>query len=150
MKQFLILFFVGLTFAVSAQQVDYNDNGKYIAKGYDVVAYFSGKAIAGNIKYAHLHNGTKFKFANQANLDTFKSNPKKYIPEYGGYCAYAMGKTGDKVSINPKSFEIRDEKLYLFYCSFGVNTLKKWNKENPTFLKAKADKNWMETKLKQP
>ena len=64
MKQFLILFFVGLTFAVSAQQIDYNDNGKYIAKGYDVVAYFSSKSIVGNTKYVHSYNGTKFKLSN--------------------------------------------------------------------------------------
>ena len=56
MRQFLILFFVGLTFAVSAQQIDYNDNGKYIAKGYDVVAYFSGKTIAGVLESAKKQN----------------------------------------------------------------------------------------------
>lgn len=93
MKQFLILFFVGLTFAVSAQQIDYNDNGKYIAKGYDVVAYFSSKSIVGNTKYVHSYNGTKFKLSNQANLNKFKSNPKKYVPQYGGYCSYVTDVT---------------------------------------------------------
>ena len=150
MKQFLILFFVGLTFAVSAQQIDYNDNGKYIAKGYDVVAYFSGKTIAGNSRYIHSYNGTKFKFSNQTNLSKFKSNPKKHIPQYGGYCAYAMGKKGEKVSINPKTFEIRNGKLYLFYNSYGTNTLTKWKKGNPTSLKAKADENWIKLKFQKP
>ena len=149
MKQFLILFFIGLTFVVSAQQVDYNDNGKYIAKGYDVVAYFSGKALIGDTKHEHSHNGTKFKFANQANLDTFKSNPEKYIPQYGGFCAYALGAKNIKKTVDPESFEIRDGKLYLFYTYIFGNKLDDWKEGDTNKLKKQADKNWEKLKTKK-
>jgi len=77
-----------------------------------------------------------------SNLEIFKLDPAKYTPQYGGYCAYAIGKTGEKVSINPKTFEIRDGKLYLFYNAWGVNTLALWSKEGAQDLKRKADENW--------
>ena len=42
-----------------------------------------------------------------------------------------------------KTYKILDGKLYLFYNQYGVNTLKKWNKEE-TNLKQAADKYWSE------
>ena len=72
----------------------------------------------------------------------FKGNPKKYIPQYGGYCAYAVAEKSDKVSINPKTFEIINDKLYLFYNAWGTNTLELWRKRNVKDLLEKADNNW--------
>jgi hypothetical protein len=53
-----------------------------------------------------------------------------------------MGVDGKKVSINPKTFEIRDGKLYLFYNAWGTNTLKSWLKEDTKKLQQTADANW--------
>ena len=83
---------------------------------------------------------------NISDLDTFKSAPNKYIPAYGGYCAYALGAKGERVAINPETFEIRDGKLYLFYNSWGINTFKMWQEGGAEQLKAKADKNWIKIK----
>jgi hypothetical protein len=55
----------------------------------------------------------------------------------------------DKVGIDPETFEIIDDKLYLFYNAWGTNTLELWQKENPKTLKEKADKNWEQLKLKK-
>jgi hypothetical protein len=66
-----------------------------------------------------------------------------YEPQYGGWCAFAMGDSGDKVSISPSTFKIIDGKLYLFYNSFFNNTLKTWNK-NQKDLNKKATINWKE------
>ena len=71
-----------------------------------------------------------------------------YIPQYGGYCAYAVAESSKKVNIDPETFEIRDGKLYLFYNSWGNNTLKKWNKKNVKGLQKKADLNWEVIKFK--
>ena len=71
------------------------------------------------------------------------------MPEYGGYCAYAVGLKSEKVDINPETFEIRDGKLYLFYDSWGINTLTMWNEKGAQELKEKADKNWEKIKIKE-
>ncbi len=125
------------------QQAMCNINSKGIAiEGYDVVSYFNNKALKGKSKYTCTYRGVKYQFATKENLKKFKSNPTNYLPQYGGWCAYAMGTTGEKVKMDPKVFEIRDNKLYLFYTSFFTNTYKKWIDENPKKLKEKANKNW--------
>ena len=136
----IAILFISLT--AFSQKENYNTKKGAVANGYDVVAYFSNKAVKGSKKLSYTYDDVTFRFSTQENLNTFKSNPAKYIPQYGGYCAYAIGVKGEKVGINPKTFEIRDDKLYLFYNSWGTNTLKLWLDENPEELKMKADKNW--------
>lgn len=110
-------------------------------EGYDPVSYFEGKPQKGEEMYMTTYDGVKYWFSSQAHLKTFKENPEQYIPQYGGWCAYAMGKDGSKVSVNPETFKIVDGKLYLFYNKFLTNTLNDWN-ENEDQLKEQADKNW--------
>lgn len=125
-----------------AQNIDYNTKDGFIAKGYDVVAYFNDEAKEGLDTFTTTYKGIKFKFSSKINQDAFIKNPEKYIPQYGGYCAYAIAENAKKVDINPKTFEVRDGKLYLFYNSWGNNTLKKWLKKDVKGLQTKADSNW--------
>ena len=120
----------------------YNVKKGVIAKGYDVVEYFNNKAIEGSKKFKVEHEGVTYLFSSQKNANTFKGSPDQYVPQYGGWCAYALGAKGKKVSIDPETFEIRDGKLYLFYNSWGNNTLKSWVKQGPEKLRDSADKNW--------
>ncbi|MDX6745616.1 YHS domain-containing (seleno)protein [Polaribacter sp. PL03] len=138
-KAFTVLF---LTISATFFAQDYNLKKGYVAEGYDVVSYFENKAIEGNKDFSFNYDGVKFKFSSKENLETFKKSPKKYIPAYGGFCAYAIGAKSKKVSIDPKTFEIRDGKLYLFYNSWGTNTLELWEQEGAEQLRIKADKNW--------
>ncbi len=138
----LIFIFLFTTTSSFCQTQDYNIKKGYVANGYDVVAYFENKTTEGNKEFTAEFEDVKYKFSSQKNLTTFNQNPKKYIPQYGGYCAYAVAIKSDKVSINPKTFEIRNGKLYLFYNAWGTNTLKSWQKENAEILIKKADKNW--------
>lgn len=140
----IIILFTAIT--ISAQSTSYNIQKDYVAKGYDVVSYFDNNAEKGNKKYTAKHDGVKFKFTSKENLDKFNSDPEYYIPQYGGYCAYAIGKNGDKVKINPETFEIRDGKLYLFYNTIFANTLEKWLEEGAEKLKKDADENWASIK----
>jgi len=123
------------------------DDGVAI-KGYDPVAYFtSGKAEKGKSSFSTLYKGVNYHFANAADLNSFQANPEKYEPQYGGWCAYAMGHDGSKVEVDPETFKIINGKLFLFYNRFFNNTLKVWNQDEPK-LHTQADANWQKL-LKQ-
>ena len=117
------------------------DDGVAIS-GYDPVAYFKkGKAVKGGKEFAVFAQGVTYYFSSVENKEEFKKNPGKYEPQYGGWCAYAMGKDGSKVEIDPGTFKIIDGKLYLYYNRFFNNTLRSWNKDESN-LKSRADMNW--------
>lgn len=144
---FLLILISANSFAQNdAKRIDqYNLENKVAIQGYDPVAYFTqGKAIKGKKELATSYQGVIYKFLSGENKETFLKNPSKYEPQYGGWCAYAMGSAGEKVEINPETFKIIDGKLYLFYNAYFNNTLKSWNKDE-TNLKAKADNNWKKT-----
>lgn len=145
------IFFLALTAFVNlySQNVDYNQKQGYIAGGYDVVSYFNNDPQKGNEEFTIVHDNAKFRFKSQENLAAFQANPEKYIPQYGGWCAYAMAKGGKKVTVNPKTYEIRDGKLYLFYNKRFNNTLKSWIKEKPSALIPKADMSWKKIRYKR-
>jgi YHS domain-containing protein len=116
------------------------ENGVAI-EGYDPVSYFSNKPQKGKKEFTFTHEGIVYQFANNNNLAAFKKNPENYEPQYGGWCAYAMGSRGEKVEVDPQTFKILNGKLYLFYHTFFSNTLTDWNKDENS-LKSKADNNW--------
>ncbi len=110
-------------------------------QGYDPVSYFTNKkAEEGKASISSNQNGIVYHFVNESNKKAFEANPSKYEPQYGGYCAYAMA-DGDKVKIDPKTFKIIDDKLYLFYNFKSTNTLSLWN-ANEKSLFRKAEKEW--------
>jgi YHS domain-containing protein len=112
-------------------------------QGYDPVAYFTAKkATKGTAQFMTTHKGVTYRFASAANRDLFLKSPAMYEPAYGGWCAYAMGDSGEKVEIDPETFEVREGRLYLFYNRLFTNTLPKWQKNEPT-LQRKADQSWM-------
>ena len=127
----------------SAKRIsNYNLEKKVAIQGYDPVAYFvQKKAVKGKSTLASTYDGVVYYFSSQANKDLFLKNPSSYEPQYGGWCAFAMGDYGEKVEVDPDTFKILDGKLYLFYNAYFNNTLKSWNKDE-TNLKKKADTNW--------
>jgi YHS domain-containing protein len=144
----LIALLVATLTGVYAQQANIRTKQFNIEKsglaieGYDPVAYFaSNKAMEGNKDITTVYGGVTYRFASVQNRDLFKANPAKYEPQYGGWCAYAMGAKGEKVEVDPETFKIVDGKLYLFYNKYFNNTLKTWNKDE-THLKANADQSW--------
>jgi len=117
-----------------------NKNGIAI-DGYDVVSYFEGSATKGNKKFASSYEGTDFWFSSNTHLKSFEENPEKYLPQYGGYCAFAIADYAEKVKIDPKTYKVTDGKLYLFYNFNFQNTLVPWEKNEKELIK-KADSNW--------
>ncbi len=154
MKLILLLLIsttIGLSFGKVSAQTDlrkrnFNTEKNGLAiQGYDPVAYFeSNKAIEGKSSINFLVDGITYYFSTPQNKELFRANPSKYEPQYGGWCAYAMGSNGEKVEIDPSTFKVINGKLYLFYHTWVNNTLTKWNKEEPS-LKNKADNNWTKT-----
>ena len=110
-------------------------------EGYDPVSYFDNRPEEGKESLRYAYRGITYQFISQANLDRFKSQPDKFEPAYGGWCAYAMGKTGEKVKVDPETYKILNGKLFLFYNFWGNNTLSDWNKDEQR-LKTMGDANW--------
>lgn len=149
---FVLLMMVGFISATANAQDQaalrkkhFNLDDNVAINGYDPVAYFkSKKAVKGKKDLALSHQGVVYYFSSVENKEEFKKNPAQYEPQYGGWCAYAMGDSGEKVSIDPETFKVLDGKLYLFYNKFFNNTLKSWNKDEAK-LKKSADANWSKT-----
>jgi len=138
----LVAAFTGNAQTAAERKAQYNLSDGLAIQGYDPVSYFTkGKAEKGKAEWAVAYLGVTYHFASKENKDAFLKNPSGYEPQYGGWCAFAMGDYGKKVKIDPETFKILDGKLYLFYNAFFNNTLKSWNKDEKN-LKEKADKNW--------
>ena len=127
----------------------HNINEKNIAlSGYDPVSYFTQKTpTKGSAKFAATWEGVIYHFTSAKNRAVFEESPAQYVPQYGGWCAYAMAKN-KTVEINPKAFRIENNKLYLFYKTRWVDTHNKWG-ENTEELRVKADINWQNRRSKE-
>jgi len=141
----LILTLMGSTMKTNAQSIYHNEENVAI-NGYDLVSYFTdSKAVKGNSKYTANHNGSIFYFSSLDHKKAFKKNPSKYIPQFDGYCAYAVAAMNKKVPTNPETFKIVDGKLYLFFNDLyegkSFNTIEPWNADESNLLNT-ANGNW--------
>jgi len=109
--------------------------------GFDPICYFTGSPKNGAKNLSYIYTGVTYYFSSAANRELFKKSTAKFEPAYGGWCAYAMVESGEKVEADPETYKIVEGKLYLFYNSFFNNTLPKWNMDEKN-LKAKAERNW--------
>lgn len=106
--------------------------------GYDTVAYFTeNQAVKGSKQFKTEYKGATWRFKNADNLATFKANPEKYAPQYGGYCAWAVA-NNDTAKGDPHQWTIHSGKLYLNY---DAEIQSRWLKDKEGFINA-ADKNW--------
>ncbi len=119
-------------------------NSRLAIEGYDPVAYFpegGGSPAKGDKRFEATEKGVTYRFASQANVDLFRANPGKYEPAHGGWCTYAMGADGSKVEVDPKSFLVTDNRLFLFYKGLFNDTRSSFLKDQAA-LTTKADANW--------
>ncbi len=114
--------------------------------GYDPVAYFTdGKPMKGSGYHVAEFEGVTYAFSSKENKQTFEANPEKYIPAYGGYCAYGVA-VGKKFVSDPEAWKIVDGTLYL---NLDKDIQNKWLEDVPGFIK-KSEANWKEIKDKAP
>ncbi|EAR14600.1 hypothetical protein RB2501_00951 [Robiginitalea biformata HTCC2501] len=110
-------------------------------QGYDLVSYTRGTPVRGTPEFSHDYQGVRFLFTTERNMHLFQAMPEQYIPAYGGWCAYAMGKSGDRVAVDPETYKMVDGRLMLFNRTRLNNPLKKWNRDEERLLR-QADANW--------
>lgn len=144
MKKVILFLFLLVPFSLLAEDDFYQKSGTAI-KGYDVVAYFTdNQAIAGGEDISYEYGGVNWWFSSAENLALFQASPEKYLPQYGGWCAYAMAVSGNKVPIKPSEFLVTDGKLYL---NFNRRISRKFQGNLANYITA-ADKHWLEIQAK--
>jgi YHS domain-containing protein len=136
----LALFIIMALSCVKSSQVEpVNVDAEGVAiKGYDPVAYhLEGRPVPGSKEFEYAWMGAKWRFSSAENRGLFESDPEKYAPRYGGYCAYAVsqGKTAD---IDPGAWSIIEGRLYL---NLNKEVQELWSKDPRGYIE-KADRNW--------
>ena len=112
------------------------------AKGYDVVSYVEqNQATKGSESISATHAGAKYYFVSVAHKNKFLAKPQAYLPQYGGWCAWAVAEKEAKVDIDPTSFKVTDGKLFLFYKGVIGDVKPLWIKDEAALYK-KAEANW--------
>ena len=95
------------------QLINADANGKIALQGYDPVGFHTvGKAIKGNPTIAVEFGGYKYLFSSEGNKEIFEEEAVKYLPAYGGYCAYGLG-LGVLFPVEIDTWEIIDGRLVL-------------------------------------
>jgi YHS domain-containing protein len=117
--------------------VNLNDKG-VIIEGYDPVAYFTdNKPVQGTQQFKTEFEGATYWFASAEHADLFKKEPKKYTPQYGAFCGYAMS-LGKLRPVDPNIYQIEDGRLILQHTQEAYRLFNK----DLTGNTAKADKYW--------
>jgi YHS domain-containing protein len=85
------------------------------AGGYDVVAYQTQEAaVRGDEAITARYEGVTYRFSSEANKGAFEADPARYVPQYGGYCAWAVSQ-GYTAHGDPEAWSVVDDRLYLNY-----------------------------------
>ena len=98
----------------SMNVVSEGGDSNLMLRGNDPVAYFAaGRPLPGRIDIKVEHRGLTYRFASDENRRQFITNPERYVPRFGGFCAQAMA-YAVPAPVDAGTFKIIDGKLYLF------------------------------------
>ena len=146
-----LLFASGVTYVQAGMQKTNSAHNTGVAnsivgvQGYDLVSYRnSEKPLRGNGNHIAEHHGITYQFVNEENKEAFAKNPHKYLPAYGGYCAYGVA-VGKKFVGDPDVWKIVDSRLYL---NLDNKIQGIWNKDISGNIQ-KAESNWTQIKNKK-
>lgn len=111
-------------------------------KGFCPVAYFvAGEALEGDEKFSASHDNKLYYFVSEEAKQEFEKNPAKYLPAYGGYCAFGMS-IEKEFEACPRNFKIIDDRLHVFLHNDDTDALALWNQEDESKCLANADRHW--------
>jgi YHS domain-containing protein len=145
-KIFLVTALVSLiateNFAQNIKASHNTDDSKIALQGYSPVSYLdNGIAQKGIKEYKASYEGLAYYFTGKEQKRKFEENPAKYLPQYGGYCAFGVS-VGAKFRTDPNKFVVKDGKYFLFLYDLEVDALQLWLEGNHEKLVAKANNNW--------
>jgi YHS domain-containing protein len=110
----LLLLGCAAVLTVCAPDPTYAEEDRLAIKGYDPVAYFTaGKPIPGDPQFRHEWDGALYQFASAKNLDLFKAEPDRYVPQFLNLCTVALSR-GKEVVVDPNAWAVHEGRLYLF------------------------------------
>lgn len=128
---------IALSGPALAGQINLSQGGLAL-QGHDPVAYFTvNKAAPGDANITATHEGATYRFVSADNKALFQADPGRYLPQYGGYCAYGASQ-GYEAPVEADKFTIVNGKLYLNYNGRVQAT---WRKDTGGYID-KADAYW--------
>ena len=99
----------------AAPEINVGYFNKLAMNGYDVMTYWhGGKPQEGNPEISAEYKEARWIFVSRENREAFLSDPARYAPAYGGYCAYAASQNAVS-DVDPFAWRIWKGKLYLNY-----------------------------------
>lgn len=127
-------------FTACTQQPEVYSSSGVAVNGYDVVSYFTElKPVKGSKDHSFQWKNTVWYFSSDKNLELFKSDPDKYAPQFGGYCAFGVAED-HTAPTEPDAWTIVDDKLYLNY---NIDVRKMWREKQAEYIE-QGNKNWPE------
>ena len=123
------------------------DNSNIALQGYSPVSYLDlGIAQKGIKEFKSEHNKVVYYFTDAEQKKKFDKNPSKYLPQYGGYCAFGVY-AGAKFRPDPNKFIVKDGKYFLYLYNIELDAQQLWLAENNhSGLIKKANSNWQKLK----
>src|SRR5262249_55086579 len=93
----------------------FSRDGEGVAiQGYDVVSYHELRVEKRSKQFSAEYGGVRWHFASADHRDLFLRNPPGFVPQYGGFCAYSVGR-GYPATADPRAYVVHERKLYLFF-----------------------------------
>ncbi|MCA2992770.1 YHS domain-containing (seleno)protein [Gemmatimonas sp.] len=81
--------------------------------GYDVVAFFQGgQRQQGSAEHFVIQGGAIWLFASAENADSFRADPARFMPQFGGFCAGCIAQ-GSKTQGSVNYWDLIDGRLYV-------------------------------------
>lgn len=123
------------------------DNSNIALQGYSPVSYLDlGIAQKGLLAHKSVHDKITYYFTSKEQKVTFDKNPNKYVPQYGGFCAFGTY-AGAKFRPDPNKFIVKDGKYFMFLYTLELDAQQLWLAEKShNKLVSVANKNWQKLK----
>ena len=102
------------------------DDTKIGLNGYSPISYFEeGRPEKGSKHFKSSYEGINYYFTNQSQKATFDKSPNKYVPAYGGWCAFGVS-VGGLFRADPENYKIVDGELLVFLNDIELDARNLW------------------------